>query len=61
MRIHTIFITKLPCDKFQVRTDCGLNEGHFASLKDARSKAMKIVRALESTRHVAKIEYVNIA
>ena len=60
-RIHTIRIIKLPCDKFQVRTDCGLNEGHFASLRDARSKAMKIVRVLESNRHIAKIEYVNVA
>ena len=60
-RIHTIRITRLPCDKFQVRTDCGLNEGHFVSLKEARSQAMKIVRALESSRLIAKIEYVNVA
>lgn len=60
MRIHKITITALPCGKFQVRTDCGLNEGHFESISEARRQALKIVRTLESNRHVAKIEYVNV-
>ena len=59
MRIHRVTITKLFCDKYQVRTDCGLNEGHFETIREARAKALKIVRALESNGHVAKIEYVN--
>jgi hypothetical protein len=60
-RIHTITITELNCGKYQVRTDCGLNEGHFEKLVDARRRAMKIVRTLENQRLLAKIEYVNVA
>lgn len=59
-RIHTISITRLPCDKFQVRTDCGMNEGHYRTLKQAREVALRVVHNVERCGAVAKIEYINV-
>ena len=56
-----IEITKLPCGKYQVRSDSGIDHGHFADFAGANRKAHGIALNIRMAGRTSEILFGALA